>query len=94
MSRVDELDLFLTFRTAVFVALVIYSGLSLSATTWQVIAFFRSDDPKVRWVRRYVTYQLVNMRLRPLAGELFQIALLIAALGTIWWAHGSLSPAS
>ena len=94
MSRVAELDLFVTFRTAVFVGLVIYAGLSLSATAWQVVAFFRSDDPKVRWVRRYVTYQLVSMRLSPLAGELFQIALLIAVLGTIWWAHGSLRPAS
>lgn len=94
MNHVAELDLFYTFRTAVFAGLVIYAVLSLSATVWQVVAYLRSDDPKVRWVRRYVTYQLVSMRLSPLAGELFQITLLLAALGTIWWAHGSLRPAS
>lgn len=86
-----ELDLFFTFRTAMFVGVAIYSGISLAGTLWFVVSFLRSDDAHMRFVRRYVTYQLASVRIAPLSGELFQIALVLGALGSVWWAHRSLN---
>ena len=90
MSQMADLDLFYTFRTAIFIGVAVYSGISLASTAWFLVAYLRSDDPRMRFVRRYVTYQLASVRLTPLAGELFQMVLLLAALGSIWWAHWSL----
>ena len=86
-----ELDLFFTFRTAMFVGVAVYAGISLAGTLWFVVSFLRSDDAHMRFVRRYVTYQLASVRIAPLSGELFQIVLLLGALGSVWWAHRSLN---
>ncbi len=86
-----ELDLFFTFRTAMFVGVAIYSGISLAGTLWFVVSFLRSDGAQMRFVRRYVTYQLASVRIAPLSGELCQIALLLGALGSVWWAHQALN---
>lgn len=90
MIRVEELDPFNAFRTAIFVGVGAYTLASLTGTAVHVAAFLRRDDAATRFVRRYLSYQLVTIRLRPLAGELIQIALLAAGLAAIWWAHRAL----
>ncbi len=82
-----ELDLFITFRTALFVGVTIYTVLSWTMTVVQLVALARSRDPRLQFVRRYVGYQLATIRIRPLTSELVQIGLLVLMLIALWWAH-------
>jgi hypothetical protein len=82
-----DVDPFLVFRTALFIGLGVYTVLTLSATVLQLVRLFRGTDPSKRLLRAYVSYQLVTFRVRPLAGELTQIALWSLVLLFIWWLH-------
>jgi hypothetical protein len=65
----------------------IYTVLSTGTTVVQLIAFARSRDPRLQLARRYLGYQLASLRIEPLAGELFQIGVLILMLIGLWWTH-------
>lgn len=82
-----ELELFTFFRTILFVFLAAYSILLLSTSIWQLTALFSGSDPKKQMFRLYVSYQLLTIRLRPLRGELIQIAFWLMVLGSLWWLH-------
>jgi hypothetical protein len=84
---VPDLDPFLMFRTLVFVFLSVYFLLSLWYGASRLLDLLRGDDPSKRMLRTYLGYQIVSIRLRRLSGELFQIALLLATLAVIAWAH-------
>jgi hypothetical protein len=80
-------DPFIVFRTTLFAALLVYTCLALASTAWRTVVLLRGDDPRRHLLRAYLGYQLVSFRLRPLAGELAQIAFWLAALLTLWWLH-------
>jgi hypothetical protein len=83
----SSLDPFYVFRTSVFVAVTVYTCLSMAGTMLQVIGILRGTDPKKQLLRAIVAYELVSFRLRPLAGELLGISLWFAALLFVWWLH-------
>jgi hypothetical protein len=82
-----ELDLFILFRTLLFIFLTIYSILLMVSGLWQVRALLRGDDPTHDMLRVYVSYQLLTIRIKPLRGELARIAFWVAMLGVLWWLH-------
>jgi len=82
-----ELDPFGTFRTTLFVALAIYTVVTLAGTAWRVATLLRGTDPRKRLLRAYLGYQLVSFSLRPLAGELLQIGFWCTILLLLWWLH-------
>ena len=84
---VDGFDLFYFFRTVLFFFLGTYAVLLTVASLNRVIGLLAGDGCGKEMLRVYVSYQLLSVRLRPLAGELVQIALLVAALALLWWLH-------
>ncbi|MBU0637417.1 MAG: hypothetical protein KKB50_01025 [Planctomycetes bacterium] len=82
-----EFDLFVFFRTTLFMFLAIYTLLAGAGTIWRVTRALRGDDPRNRLLRLYLSYQLASVRLRPLSGELLMIAVWALALCSIWWLH-------
>jgi len=84
----DQVDPFAVFRTTLFIALTTYLVLTTSATMWRVASLLRGSDPQRRFLRLYLSYQLVTVRFKPLADELFQIGCWLAALTGLWWLHG------
>jgi len=80
-------DLFIFFRTALFLFLAVYSLLLLGSSIWRLRVLFAGSDPAKRMLRLYVSYQLLTIRLKPLRGELGQIALWSALLACLWWLH-------
>jgi hypothetical protein len=83
----DGIDPFNVFRTAVFVGVTTYTVLALAGTMMRLAAILRGSDPEKRLLRAVLSYELVSMRLRPLLGELWQLAFWSAALLGIWWLH-------
>jgi hypothetical protein len=82
-----ELDLFILFRTLLFIFLTIYSILLMVSGLWQVRVLLRGDDPAQEMLRVYVSYQLLTVRIKPLRGELTRIAFWLLMLGVLWWLH-------
>jgi hypothetical protein len=87
MSRPDP---FLIYRTSLFIALAAYYVVTTAGGVWRVVALLRGSDPHRRLLRTYLSYQLVSFRVRPLAGELLQIAFWCTILLVIYWLHGKL----
>jgi hypothetical protein len=83
----QEFDLFTLFRTLLFVALTTYTVLATVSGLRRVVGLLRGRDPRKRLLRAYLGYQLVSLRLRPLAGELLQIAFWVTMLVCLWWLH-------
>jgi hypothetical protein len=82
-----ELDLFAFFRTTLFVFLGVYSVLLLCSSLWRLWALFAGSDRTKQMLRFYVSYQLATIRLKPLRGELAQIAFWLSMLACLWWLH-------
>ena len=82
-----EFDLFTFFRTTLFIFLGLYSALLLVSTVWRLRALLSGSDSGKQMLRLYVSYQLLTIRLRPLRGELVQIAFWLTMLGVLWWLH-------
>jgi hypothetical protein len=82
-----ELDPFNVFRTALFLGVGAYTVLTTLGTIWRVVGLLRGRDPRKRLLRSYLSYQLATVSLRPLAGELAEIACWLAALIGIWRLH-------
>ncbi len=80
-------DPFVLYRSVLFAALAVYTGLTTGIGAWRVAMLLRGDDPQKRLLRLYLSYQLVSVRVRPLMGELWQIALWCLVLLLIWWLH-------
>lgn len=80
-------DPFILFRSVLFAALAVYTVVSAGATAWRVAVLLRGNDPRKRLLREYLSYQMFSFRVRPLADELIQIAILCGMLLLIWWAH-------
>lgn len=83
----NEIDPFAIFRTTLFVALAVYTVLTTAGTIWGVAVVLRGNDPRKRLLRAYLSYQLVSVRIRPLAGELLELAFWLAVLLGVWWLH-------
>lgn len=82
-------DPFEIYRSALFLGLAVYTLLTTAATAWQIVVVLRGDDPRRKLLRTYLSYQLVTVRLQPLAGELLQILLWCAVLLILWHLHPS-----
>ncbi|MFH1748740.1 MAG: hypothetical protein ABIG44_17025 [Planctomycetota bacterium] len=83
-----EIDPFNIFRTTLFIGVAVYTVLSMAGTAWRAVVLLRGNHPRQRFLRVYVSYQIVTVRLRPLASELAGVGFWIAALLGIWWLHG------
>jgi hypothetical protein len=81
------LDLFTFFRTTLFIFLGIYSLLLLVTGLLRLKALFSGSDRTKEFLRLYVSYELLTIRLKPLRGELVQIAVLVCVLAGVWWLH-------
>lgn len=81
-------DLFVVFRTTLFVVLTAYAVVTTATAGWHVLRLLRGDTGHQRLLRTYLGYQLLSVRLGPLRGELLQIALWLTMLALLWWLHG------
>jgi hypothetical protein len=75
------------FRTALFVSLATYYGLTTTIAIIRLTQLLRGTDPRKRLLRVYLSYQVASIRIRPLLGELLQIGFWVAILFLIWWWH-------
>ena len=82
-----ELDPFTVFRSTLFLFLAIYAVLTVWSAAWRVRRVLAGTDPGKRLLRTYLAYQVVTVRLRPLAEELLQIGFWSALLVVMWWLH-------
>lgn len=82
-----DIDLFILFRTLLFVFLTIYAVLTLASTIARVWALFAGADSARQVLRLYVSYQLLTIQLKPVRGELAQMAFWAMMLGVLWWLH-------
>ena len=82
-----EVDPFRVFRTALFMGVAAYTLVTTAGTIWRVVAVLSGSDPRKRLLREYLSYQVLSIRLRPLAGELLELAFWLAILLGIWWLH-------
>jgi hypothetical protein len=77
-------DPFLVFSTLLTLFVTAYYTLVTTMTVRETVRLLRGQDPGRRLLRLYLSYQLVTLRIRPLAGELLQIAVWLAILALIW----------
>ncbi len=89
----SEFDPFAFYRTLLFVFLGIYTVLTMVSAVARVCRLLAGGGTGKRLLRLYLSYQLVSIRLRPFAGELLQIGLLVAMLVVIAWLHALVGPA-
>jgi hypothetical protein len=82
-----EIDVFIFYRTALLFFLGTYTLLLTTTTVVRLVGVLSGTHRSKELLRLYVAYQLLSVRLRPLAGELFQISLWLAALLVIWRLH-------
>ncbi len=80
-------DPFAVYRTALFVALSAYYLVTTAGAAWQVAVLLRGREPHKSLLRLYLSYQLLSVRLRPLRGELLQIAFWGTMLAVMYWLH-------
>ena len=81
------MDPFAVFRTTLFCALAVYTVVTAVGTIGRVVVVLRGNDPEKRLLRAYLSYQVLSIRIRPLAGELWEIGFWVAVLLGIWWLH-------
>lgn len=86
-----DTDFFGVYCLTLYAGIIVYTVVAMGLTAVETAALLRGDEPQRRLLRSYLLYLLVSVRLRPLAGELIQVALLAAALGALWWLHGLVS---
>ncbi|GMU81942.1 MAG: hypothetical protein AMXMBFR47_18130 [Planctomycetota bacterium] len=84
-------DPFLIYQWMLMVLVTVYYAVVMAVAGWQIATVLRGSDPKLRMLRLYLSYQLVTIRLRPLASELLQIGVWGAGLAGLWWAHTRIS---
>ena len=80
----DPVDPFWVFRTGIFFVLGVYTILVTTVTIFKIAHLLRGRDPRKALLRAYLSYQLVTIRLRPLAADLLEIALWLVVLFGIW----------
>ncbi len=83
----DGFDLFAFYRTTLFLFLGTYTLLLTISSVWQVVRLLAGPERHKEFLRTYVSYQLLTMRIRPVRGELLQIAALVALLGVVGYLH-------
>ncbi len=81
-------DLFILFRTTLFLLLTVYALVTTATAGWHVLRLLRGDRGHQRLLRTYLAYQLLSVRLEPLRGELLQLAFWLTMLAVLWWLHG------
>jgi hypothetical protein len=69
---VESVDPFLIFRTCIFVAVGVYTGLTMLGTIFKMVQILSGTDPRKRLLRTYLSYQLLAIRIRPLAASIVQ----------------------
>ncbi|TWT45085.1 hypothetical protein RAS1_15060 [Phycisphaerae bacterium RAS1] len=82
-----DVDLFILFRTVIFAVVAAQLFSSITAWSLSLARALRGEDPHRRLLRVYLSYHLVTVRSAPLVRELWQIALCIAFLITLWALH-------
>ena len=75
-----DFDPFAFYRTLLFVFLSVYTVLTLVSGALRLWALLRGQSTTKRFVRLYLSYQLVSIRVRTFWRELLQIGLLLAML--------------
>lgn len=80
-------DLFDVYRNALFIALTVYTVVIMAVTMWFGARILVGQDPRKRLLRIYLSYQLLTIRIRPLAGELVAMAVWTLSLLGLWWLH-------
>ncbi|MBL8879584.1 MAG: hypothetical protein JNG88_10740 [Phycisphaerales bacterium] len=80
-------DVFDVYRNALFIALTIYTIVVMAITIWFGAKVLAGRDPRKRLLRLYLSYQLLTIRVRPLAGELARTGFWTLALLGLWWLH-------
>lgn len=80
-------DVFDVYRNALFVALTIYTVVVMAITIGFGAKILAGRDPRKRLLRLYLSYQLLTIRIRPLADQLTATALWSLALLGLWWLH-------
>ena len=83
-------DLFELFRTCLFVAVTVYSVLVLAVGYHNLRRLLDGQAPGTRLVRGVLGYLVATVSLRPIVGELWQIAGLTLLLSVLWWGHALL----
>jgi hypothetical protein len=83
----QKVDPFAVFRTSLLVGLLAYHVVTMASSLARAAAALRGTDPHKRLLRAYIHYYLVSIRLRPLAGELLELAVWGAILLFIWWLY-------
>ncbi len=82
-----DFDSFILFRSLLWFVLTTYTVLLTVTGLRRLLAALHGRDPQKRMLRDYLGYALVSVRLRPLAGELCQIAFWVTMLAVLWWLH-------
>ncbi len=81
----DQIDPFLFFCTALTVFVSIYYLLAGAAMLRAASQALRGEDAERRFLRTYLLYQIVSVRIRPFAAELLQIVAWLTILALLWW---------
>ena len=84
MTPIDPFDV---FRTTLFIGVAAYTLLTAVGTVWRVVGVLCGNDPNKKLLRTFLSYQLVTVRVRPVAGELLDLVLWLSVLLGIWWLH-------
>lgn len=80
------MDLFDVFRWSLALVCTIYATLQIIVSVRAWLVYFRSSR-QTAILGRYVTVQLLRLRLKRFLPELLQIAALLLILGGIVWCH-------
>ncbi|MBW7904155.1 MAG: hypothetical protein LC135_13545 [Phycisphaerae bacterium] len=82
-----DTDPFILFRGLLVTLLTVYATLALVTGAVQFWRLISGEDRHKRLLRTYLGYQLLSLRLRPVAGELTQIAAWTILLIIVWRLH-------
>ncbi len=85
--NVPRRDLFESWRLLLTVVCAVYVTLMTGRSLWRIAAQLSGPGRTTSIVRRYVTIQLLRVRLRRHWAELLQIAALLVILAMLMRAH-------
>lgn len=82
-----HVDLFEFWRLVLWITCTVYASVMLARTACSWYALLYAPNRQSRLLRRYVQFQLLRVRLRPLRRELAMIGLYASAFGLVLWLH-------
>jgi hypothetical protein len=84
---VRDLDLFALYRWLLAIVVSVYTVIRLAQTVNNWVGYLWSAHPRSGTMRRYLTVQLLRIRLRRFTLDLLEIAALTAVLTVLLWLH-------